>query len=242
MMSKQTSRSTNSSVAASTKARDDLDGTVINMELTLISIIQGVALYFLTDSTRVPLVAGNLAAIPYSIAGLLIILLFWSRSLIHTFTVIGWPLEFGHNFGYIACTLVEAIWFTQITNTRTWYLIGAVYAAMIWALFTFDLRMIWRRNRDNQGVAATSLFVKVEAKQLLHIRFGLPAIFAFYVIAAALSFSQEQWFIGQNGHVLFALAQLITAVSYLVYVLLFFRGLSPYILAYRQECGSNHSR
>ena len=40
------------------KARRKLDSLVVNVELTLTSIIQGVALYFLTDSAREPL--GNL--------------------------------------------------------------------------------------------------------------------------------------------------------------------------------------
>src|SRR5205085_2795415 len=108
-------------ISDATKLRDDLDGLVVNMELTLISIIQGVALFFLTDSSRIPLLAGQFAVLPYVIVGLLIIFLFWSRSAIHTFTVIRWPLEFGHNFGYVACTLAEAILFTQMSNVTNWY-------------------------------------------------------------------------------------------------------------------------
>src|SRR5262245_12299475 len=65
-----------SEISDATKLRDDLDGLVVNMELTLISIIQGVALYFLTDSSRTPLMAGQVAVLPYVIIGLLIIFLF----------------------------------------------------------------------------------------------------------------------------------------------------------------------
>src|SRR5690242_48613 len=85
-----------SEISDATKLRDDLDGLVVNMELTLISIIQGVALYFLTESSRAPLLEGQFGVVPYVVVGLLIIFLFWSRSAIHTFTVIRWPLEFGH--------------------------------------------------------------------------------------------------------------------------------------------------
>ena len=78
-------------------SRNELDAMVVNVELTLSSIVQGVALSFLADSARTVLTAGMASAWPYVITGLLIILLFWSRSLIHTLTLIRWPLEFGHN-------------------------------------------------------------------------------------------------------------------------------------------------
>src|SRR5687768_2111205 len=90
-------------------AQTQLDGLVVNIELTLISIIQGVALSFLAEHTREVLINFQFSFWPYAVTGLLTILLFWSRSLIHTLTVIRWPLELGHNFMYIACTLVETV-------------------------------------------------------------------------------------------------------------------------------------
>ena len=85
-----------------TPALLELDALVINIELTLASIIQGVALYFLTDNARSIFSTHDLARWLYVFAGLIIILIFWSRSLTHTLTLIRWPLEFGHNFLYIA--------------------------------------------------------------------------------------------------------------------------------------------
>ena len=83
---------------AERESRNELDAMVVNIELTLVSIIQGVALSFLAENARVALAGRLWTAAPYVLAGLLIILLFWSRSLIHTLTLIRWPLEFGHNF------------------------------------------------------------------------------------------------------------------------------------------------
>ena len=65
-----------------------LDGLVVNIELTLISIIQGVAFSFLAEQSREVIIGLQLVFWPYAVTGLLIILLFWSRSLIHTLTVI----------------------------------------------------------------------------------------------------------------------------------------------------------
>ncbi len=52
--------------------------------------------------------------LPYVLTGLAVILVFWSRSLLHTLSFIGWPLEFGHTFGYFAATLVEAAALSQV--------------------------------------------------------------------------------------------------------------------------------
>ena len=74
---------------------------VVNVELTLASIIQGVALYFLTDNARGSLALHQSVVWLYLLTGLVIIFIFWSRSIIHTLTLVRWPLEFGHNFLYI---------------------------------------------------------------------------------------------------------------------------------------------
>ncbi len=97
-------------------ARRELDSVVISVELTLVSIIQGVALFFLTDSARVLLSMRHANAFIYIAGGLFVIFIFWSRSVIHTLTLIRWPLEFGHNFFYIACALGEAILFSRLDN------------------------------------------------------------------------------------------------------------------------------
>jgi len=126
-------------------AQTQLDGLVVNIELTLISIIQGVAFSFLAEHSRDVIIGLQLVFWPYAVTGLMIILLFWSRSLIHTLTVIRWPLELGHNFLYIACTLIETVAFTQLTNPLHWYALNRLFGIMTWALFALDLRMVRRR-------------------------------------------------------------------------------------------------
>src|SRR5213079_893913 len=97
-------------------ARSDLDSMVVEIELTLVSIIQGVALTVLIENAHSLVSGWQLFYWPYVIAGLLVIFVFWSRAVLHIITVIRWPLEFGHNFLYIACALVEAILFTRLKN------------------------------------------------------------------------------------------------------------------------------
>ena len=80
--------------------RAELDSMIVEIELTLVSIIQGVALTFLIENGRHVISIQQIAFWPYLVAGLLVILVFWSRSVLHIITMIRWPLEFGHNFLY----------------------------------------------------------------------------------------------------------------------------------------------
>ena len=95
-------------------ARSELDAMVVEIELTLVSIIQGVALTVLIENAHATIAEPKFYFWPYVLAGLLVIFVFWSRAVLHIITVIRWPLEFGHNFLYIACALVEAILFAQL--------------------------------------------------------------------------------------------------------------------------------
>jgi len=116
-------------------SRRELDSVVVNIELTLVSIIQGVALFFLTGNARATLSLRHWDAFLYVAAGLCVIFIFWSRSVIHTLTLIECPLELGHNFFYIDCALGEAILFSRLNRPLAWYQLSAAYAGVVWLLF-----------------------------------------------------------------------------------------------------------
>ena len=56
--------------------RSDLDAMVVEIELTLVSIIQGVALTVLIENAHGVIAGGKLLLWPYVIAGLLVIFAF----------------------------------------------------------------------------------------------------------------------------------------------------------------------
>src|SRR5256714_5100243 len=133
------------------RSRRELDSTVINIELTLVSIIQGVALFFLTDNARAVMSSRHWENLLYVAAGLCVIFIFWSRSIIHTLTLIRWPLEFGHNFFYIACALGEAILFSRLDNPLAWFQLSTTYAGIVWLLFIYDMRLIRARIAESRA-------------------------------------------------------------------------------------------
>jgi len=215
--------------------REELDSMVVEIELTLCSIIQGVALYFLVDNARAVLSGGQSAAWPYVATGLLIILLFWSRSLIHTLTLIRWPLEFVHNFFYIACALVESLAFTRLADPFMWFVMTALFAVIVWALFVYDLRIVRLRGKDSAGLVGSRLYAMVGADQRRNIAIIIPLIFAFNAGSAIAIYAQPDFFLHRNGHLILIALQAIGLLFYLAYVIRAFIQFVPLIAVTREE-------
>jgi hypothetical protein len=222
-------------VTSSGGNRKELDSMVVEIELTLCSIIQGVALYFLVDNARLVLSHNQSGAWPYVATGLLIILLFWSRSLIHTLTLIRWPLEFVHNFFYIACALLESLAFTRLADPFMWFVLTALYAVVVWALFVYDRRIVELRSRDSAGPVGSVLYAMVGADQRLNIAIIIPVIFLFNAGSAIAIYARPEFFLQHEGHLILIGFQAIGLLVYLTSVIRAFFKFIPLILATRQE-------
>jgi hypothetical protein len=217
-----------------TAALLELDALVINVELTLASIIQGVALYFLTDNARSIFSTHDFARWLYVLSGLIIILIFWSRSLTHTLTLIRWPLEFGHNFLYIACALGEALLFTRLGDPISWFEVSSAYAIGIWLLFFYDLHLVRPREADRPSEASRQLCATIESDQRRNIKWIIPALFAYGIFCVVLMKMEPEFFLRRHGHAWLAAGQVVGLLAYLRYAVRFFRVLAP-IIAQRQE-------
>ena len=219
----------------SAAARFELDSMIADIELTLVSIIQGVALAVLIDNARQVVAKYEFAAWPYVVAGLLIIFVFWSRAVLHIITVIRWPLEFGHNFLYIGCALVEAISFSQLARPARWFGFGAAFIAAGWILFAYDLRLIRARVRDSTGEASHRLCAMVARDQWFNLSLLLPAIFLMNVACAISIHTWPRFLVTRNGHIWLVVMQLGAFAGYLLYVMKFYMRLAPFIAQARAE-------
>lgn len=215
--------------------QNELDNIVLNIELTLISIIQGVALYFLAENAKKILLQEQWVYFPYVATGLVIILTFWSRSIIHTLTVIRWPLKFGHNFLYITATFVETVSFNQLDNPLHWFFLQGVFAILLWLLFMSDLTIIRRRLEDSKGPATSELCGLLQKDQWRNIRFLFPINIFFNFACYALIKRDPQVFLADQGHVCLAIFQLLSAAIYLTYGIYFYQKIIPRISQTRRE-------
>ena len=217
------------------KGRQELDSVVINIELTLVSIIQGVALFFLTDNARGLLSTQHVSASLYVAAGLCVIFIFWSRSVIHTLTLIRWPLEFGHNFFYIACALGEAILFSRLANSLAWFQLSAAYAGIVWLLFVYDMRLIRARIAESRDDSERALYARARSDQLLNICLLVPLLIALNLVSAFAIWRWPNLFIARACHVWLISIQLLSFIGYLFYTSRYFSAIAPLVLSSRNK-------
>ena len=215
--------------------RAELDEVIVNIELTLASIVQGLALSFLAEKANAVLSNGPATAWPYIGVAFLTILLFWSRALIHTLTLIRWPLEFVHNFFYFLCALVEVLAFQHLADPFMWFALNAVFAVIVWGLFLHDLRLIRRRAQDSTGPSSSRLYRIVLADQWLNIKFIMPCLLVFMGGSAWAIKAAPDFFLARNGHLLLIGFQGITLLIYLATLIRAFASITPLISAARAE-------
>jgi hypothetical protein len=217
------------------ESRSELDAITADIELTLVSIIQGVALTVLIETSREAVAKLDWMMWPYVLSGLVIILVFWSRVVLHILTVIRWPLEFGHNFLYIACALVEALSFAQLGSPGRWFAFVAAFLAIGWLLFAYDLRLIRMRVRDRTGEVSDRLYALVTRDQWLNLGLLLPGFFLVNVACAVAIHLRPGFFLVRDGHIWLIVLQLIAFGGYLSYVVIFYNRLAPLIVSVRSE-------
>jgi hypothetical protein len=161
-------------------SRAELEGLVVGVELTLISVVAGVVLSFLISAASPVLVSWRVADWVYVGTGLLLLFLFWSRAVVHTFTLIRWPIEYGHNFLYMTSALLQAVMIGQIGNVELWFATGSAVAASSWLLFAYDLRLIRQRLAGANGPIGADLLRQVHDEQWTNVKIGMPVAVAFH--------------------------------------------------------------
>jgi hypothetical protein len=196
-------------------ARDRLDELVVNIELTLISIIQGLALAVLAGASVQPILRLQWQSWPYILAGLLVVLIFWSRALVHTLSFIRWPLEFGHTFAYFGATLIEAVALTQVAVPAHWFALNALYALAVWGLYAWDLRVVLRDARPAMDAGERALHEDIVRDQRLNIRWTMPAAVAFQALSWWLVLRFPQPMLERGGHLVLVALTLAFSLHYL---------------------------
>ena len=196
-------------------AKRQLDTLVVGIELTLISIIQGLALAVLAGAAVAPLLHWQWQAWPYVMTGIAVILIFWSRSLIHTLSFIGWPLEFGHTFGYLVATMFEAAALSEVGDPKHWFALNTLYATCVWALYAWDLRIVRRQARAFVTPGERALYDDIVRDQQWNIRVLMPLAIGFQYLSWWLVREYPVPMLERGGHLLLIGLSLAFSLAYL---------------------------
>lgn len=202
-------------IAAAVQVKAQLDGIVVSIELTLVSIVQGSALGVLIATSIAPVTTLDWQWFPYIAVALLHILIFWSRAVVHTLSFISWPLDFTHNFLYVGVTLVEAWMISQLGDPSRWFLLNAVYSAAGVVLYKADLDLVRRFSYDFRGEGARKLYDDILADQILNVRFFMPASFVFHLVCWWMIGRWPEVFLTDKWHVALGAYQVVVFGWYL---------------------------
>jgi hypothetical protein len=168
---------------------------------------------------------------PYVLTGLLVILIFWSRSLIHTFSFIGWPLEFGQTFIYFGAALIEAASLSQVGYPETWFALNALYAAAVWGLYAWDLRLVRNHADDLSTAEERALLEDIIRDQRLNIALMIPMAVAFQTLCWWLVHAYPVVFLQGRWHLALIGLTLLFSLNYLYDGVRLMQRRQPWILA-----------
>lgn len=211
----------------------ELDSIVANTELTLISVVQGVALYFLADNARSVLAGPNWELMPHVVSAFLIVIAVWSRSLIHAFTTIRWPLNLGHTWLYFLVAVVEAALFSQTSDSLGWWRLSLVLAVLVSMMFFIERRLYVDRRADSSGAVGKRLLDLLETEHLFNLRVLGPAM----AVAYGAVFAARLWWPVQTQGWMFTfdVAQAVGLALYVFHVQRLYRSVKDLIVEARTE-------
>ncbi len=168
-----------------------LDEIALNIELVLISIIEAVALTFLAENTLDILhTPGMWPHLPYILAGLIILLVFWSQAILHAVSFIRWPLRMEHMLTYFVAAFIQVIAYGMMQNLVLWFLTWCVFSAFVFVIYVVDLRII----RSMRMHFPADYIGEIESRHVMEMKYLVPIAFVFNVTSFAAVYSSPHLF------------------------------------------------
>lgn len=163
-----------------------LDEIALNIELVLISIVEGVALVTLGDhATDVLQGPQALYLAPFVLAGLLLLLVFWAQSILHAISFIRWPLKMEHMFLYFVAAFVQVIAYGCITDAKAWFFWWTIFSLVALATYVVDLR-IMKESPLARDPTHANYIQEIVTRHLFEMKYLVPVAIAFNLLAYAI--------------------------------------------------------
>jgi hypothetical protein len=196
----------------------NLDEIALNIELVLISIIEGVALTKLAENA-VPVLNGTsqLAYLPFVLAGLAILLVFWAQAILHAVSFIRWPLKMEHMFLYFIAAFLQVIAYANIEHAASWFFWWSVFSVLALFIYAIDLRIIREAGPKLHALTGGAAFVAtVEARHSRELKILVPVALAFNVVAFLFVWLRPDIFATQSSIAVLGTLQFLISCGALV--------------------------
>lgn len=199
--------------------RQRLDRTVVDIELLLIAVIQGLALTILAAKSEAVVGDPQWEYWPYMIAGFVVIINFWTLATIHSISFIRWPFDIVHTICYLLAAFVEVAALAQITHPAKWFIFMFVFFLVSVPLYAWDMKMIVERRPEFDTPARARLYAHIRDWQVRDLRLLLPAALVFQGIIVIILWQAPDLILGDNRHLYVVGAQILFGLGYLVHSL-----------------------
>ncbi len=181
----------------------ELDGLLTPIELTLVSVLQGVILQILLPVAIDLLHTGRYYLAIYAIPSFLIMVAVWVSFILLSLAFVSWPFDVWHNVIYFLLTALECVAFGFIDDPTRWFMWTALFCVVSGISFWYHVRMVRSRRRYYAAGSAEDQLLEDAQRELA--RDGrLTVIYAVSGAIAALA----SWLLGMvNPHPWYALVQ-----------------------------------
>jgi hypothetical protein len=164
--------------------RGQLDQLVLDVELVLISVVQGVALSTLAIEAGPRVASPEPLTLVFLATGLLFVLSFWSVAIIHAISFVIWPMDLGHYFFYFALALFECLTFAQMDHPVAWFGWSLACFLVTALLYVYDYRLMRERAPAFEDAPSRrALHADIVSHQLFEMRVLIPGGLLFNFVA-----------------------------------------------------------
>jgi hypothetical protein len=157
--------------AAEAAGDADLEGLATGVELTLASVLQGIAMAILIPRIAELIVGGEIAKLPYIPASLLLIFVVWVAFVMHSLSFITWPFDLTHNLLYFLVVTAETVLLTFLDQPAPWFLSLAGFGLVTGVNHWYNLRLLGRYEHRYTTPAARALYAHIAADQRISLWF-----------------------------------------------------------------------
>jgi hypothetical protein len=173
--------------AAMVAPNPELESLATSVELTLASVLQGIALAILVPKIVELITSGAVAKLPYIPASLLLLFMVWVTFIGHAISFITWPFDPLHNLMYFLIVSSEAVLLFFLDKPAQWFL-SLIGLGLLLGFSCWYNQGLLRRNAPRYTTAdARELYAHI-----LHEQHGSLQFMAGYCLVGMAGFGALQ--------------------------------------------------
>jgi hypothetical protein len=158
-------------VAASVAPNPELESLATSVELTLASVLQGIALAILVPKIVELITSGAVAKLPYIPASLLLLFMVWVTFISHAISFITWPFDPLHNLMYFLIVSSEAVLLFFLDQPLQWFLSLLGFGLLLGFSCWYNQVLLQRNAPRYSGAAARGLYAHIMDEQRAGLQF-----------------------------------------------------------------------